>query len=130
MTIKKSILIIDEEISSRTLLSIMLEAGSRFQTLKAKDAESALGLLKKTRPDLIVVDIDTHVMDGIEFCRILRTRPDTNAIPILMLSSKADADSVMRGLQAGANDYLTKPILHHSLVDKVQAILTTNPART
>jgi len=130
MTLKKTILIIDEDISSRTLIGIMLEAGDRFQALKAKDTESALSLLQKTCPDLIVVNIDKQTSDGVELCRVLRSLPNTSSIPILALFSKTDGDNVMQGLEAGATDYLLKPVLHHSLIGKVQAILATSPARS
>ena len=63
-------------------------------------------------------------IDGIELCEIIRKREDTLNVPVLILSARGDADSVMRGMEAGANDYLPKPILHHDLVSKVRSILT------
>ncbi|MCA9915511.1 MAG: response regulator transcription factor, partial [Anaerolineae bacterium] len=65
-------------------------------------------------------------MDGIELCNVIRHRADTQQIPVLILSARGDADSVMRGMEAGANDYLPKPILHHDLVSKVRLILAQN----
>lgn len=125
---KKTVLIIDSEISSRTLTGIMLEAGGRFQTLKAHDGESAIQLMGKGLPDLIVIDIDTPAYDGIKLCRAFRDNHSTGTIPILIISSRGDADSVMRGLDAGANDYLAKPILHRHLVAKAQTLLSAHSA--
>lgn len=119
---KKTILIVDDEIGALTLIGIMLERGG-FSVLKATDAEAALAILDQTTPDLIILDVMMPVTDGIQLCKIIRTRPDTRSLPVLILSARGDAESVMRGMEAGANDYLPKPILHHDLVAKVRAIL-------
>ncbi len=66
-------------------------------------------------------------MDGIELCRVLRQRSDTQELPILILSARGDAKSVMSGMDAGASDYLPKPILHHDLVAKVRRMLNLDP---
>ena len=106
-----------------TLIGIMLERGG-FNVLKAKDADSALAMLDQdSTPDLIILDVMMPGIDGIELCGILRERQDTGNLPVLILSARGDADSVMRGMEAGANDYLPKPILHHDLVAKVRAML-------
>ena len=120
---KKHILVVDDEIGALTLIGIMLERGG-FQVLKAKDAESALAVLHQNTPDLIILDVMMPGgTDGIDLCGQLRERDDTGDIPILILSARGDADSVMRGMEAGANDYLPKPILHHDLVAKVRSML-------
>ncbi|GAB4570755.1 MAG: hypothetical protein Kow0077_05660 [Anaerolineae bacterium] len=118
----KRILVVDDEIGALTLIGIMLERGG-FEVIKAKDANAALAELEKSIPDLIILDVMMPGMDGIDLCRLLRGRDDTKEIPILILSARGDAESVMRGMDAGANDYLPKPILHHDLVDKVRKML-------
>lgn len=100
----------------------MLERGG-FNVLKAKDADAALAILDQNTPDLIILDVMMPGTDGIELCGIIRSRPDTQHVPTLILSARGDADSVMRGMEAGANDYLPKPILHHDLVAKVRAMI-------
>ncbi|HRF97439.1 MAG TPA: response regulator, partial [Aggregatilineales bacterium] len=67
-------------------------------------------------------------MDGIELCRVIRHRELTEGTPVLILSARGDAESVMRGMEAGATDYLPKPILHHDLVSKVRSILEGVPS--
>ncbi len=119
---KKSVLVVDDEIGALTLIGIMLERGG-FDVLKAKDAASALAALDQSTPDIIILDVMMPGIDGIELCSIIRKRKDTSTIPVLILSARGDADSVMRGMDAGANDYLAKPILHHDLVAKVRGIL-------
>jgi two-component system response regulator MtrA len=119
---KKHILVVDDEIGALTLIGIMLERGG-FNVLKAKDADSALAVLEQSTPDLIILDVMMPGMDGIQLCRVIRDRNDTHTTPILILSARGDADSVMRGMEAGANDYLPKPILHHDLVAKVRSML-------
>lgn len=119
---KKHILVVDDEIGALTLIGIMLERGG-FGVLKAKDARSALAILDQNTPDMIILDVMMPGMDGIELCRVIRSRSDTGKTPVLILSARGDAESIMRGIEAGANDYLPKPILHHDLVAKVRAML-------
>jgi DNA-binding response OmpR family regulator len=119
---KKNVLVVDDELGALTLIGIMLERGG-FNVLKAKDADSALAMLDQNTPDLMILDVMMPGMTGIELCRVIRSREETTATPILILSARGDAESVMQGMEAGANDYLPKPILHHDLVAKVRSIL-------
>jgi DNA-binding response OmpR family regulator len=116
------VLIVDDEIGALTLIGIMLERGG-FEVLKAKDADSALAVLGSETPDMIILDVMMPGIDGIELCKLIRGRDLTRHVPVLILSARGDADSVMRGMDAGANDYLPKPILHHDLVAKVRNML-------
>lgn len=119
---KKRILVVDDEVGALTLIGIMLERGG-FSVLKAKDAHDALAVLEQNLPDLIILDVMMPGMDGITLCRHIRDRREMTGIPILILSARNDGDSVMRGMEAGANDYLPKPILHHDLVSKVKNMM-------
>jgi DNA-binding response OmpR family regulator len=122
---KHNVLIVDDEIGALTLIGIMLERGG-FNVLKARDAKAALALLDEHQPDLIILDVMMPGMDGIELCHVIRGRVDTGKIPVLILSARGDAESIIRGIEAGANDYLPKPILHHDLVSKVRSMLGQN----
>ena len=119
---KKHILVVDDEIGALTLIGIMLERGG-FNVLKTKDAHIALTSLDERTPDLIILDVMMPDMDGIELCKVIRQRSQTEKTPVLILSARGDAESIIRGIEAGANDYLPKPILHHDLVAKVRAML-------
>ena len=121
----KQILIVDDEIGARTLIGIMLDRGG-FEVLKAGDASEALSMLDEATPDLVILDVMMPGMDGIELCKTLRERGSTANLPILILSARGDSESVMRGMDAGATDYLPKPILHHDLVAKVRRLLDMN----
>jgi DNA-binding response OmpR family regulator len=119
---KDTVLVVDDEIGALTLIGIMLERGG-FGVLKAKDAKSALETLDKDKPNLIILDVMMPGMSGIELCEEIRNRADTQTIPILILSARNDSDSIMQAMEAGANDYLPKPILHHDLVTKVRNMI-------
>jgi len=122
----RRILIVDDEVGARTVIGIMLDKGG-FKVSKAKDANEALSLLEKEgTPDMIILDVMMPGMDGIQLCRALRKRTPTQSTPILILSARGDAESVMRGMDAGATDYLPKPILNHDLVAKVRTLLKMN----
>lgn len=124
---KPQVMVVDDEIGALTLIGIMLERGG-FAVQKAKDARVALAALDEGTPDLIILDVMMPEIDGIELCRLIRQRDATRSTPILILSARGDAESIMRGMEAGANDYLPKPILHHDLVAKVRAILDGDAA--
>lgn len=122
----KRILVVDDEIGALTLIGIMLERGG-FQVLKAQNADAALTVLEKDTPDLFILDVMMPGMNGIELCQLLRERVDTREIPVLILSARGDAKSVIQGIEAGATDYLLKPIFHHNLVAKVRSVLGMAP---
>lgn len=119
----KCVLIVDDEVGARTLIGIMLDRGG-FKVTKAKDADEALTMVEKDELlDLIILDVMMPGMDGIELCRVLRTKPRVTETPILILSARGDLEAISRGMEAGATDYLPKPILHHDLVAKVRSML-------
>jgi DNA-binding response OmpR family regulator len=120
--VKRKILVVDDEAGALMLIGIMLDKGG-FATVKASDAFTALDLLEQETPDLIILDVMMPEMDGITLCRRIRERPETRRIPVLMLSAKDDANSIIAGIDAGANDYLTKPILHNDLITKVRVMI-------
>ena len=94
-----------------------------FRCLPPGDLRMALAALDEGLPDLIILDVMMPEIDGIQLCSMIRQRQDSRDIPILILSARGDAESIMRGMEAGANDYLPKPILHHDLVTKVRSII-------
>ncbi|MBE0690412.1 MAG: response regulator [Anaerolineae bacterium] len=119
---KRQILVVDDEIGALTLIGIMLERGG-FNVMKARDATSALAQMDENTPELIILDVMMPGMDGIELCGVIRQREATAKTPIIILSARGDADAIIRGIEAGANDYLLKPILHHDLVSKIRTML-------
>lgn len=119
------IMVVDDEVGALTLIGIMLERGG-FEVLKAGDAYAALSLLATETPDMIILDVMMPGMDGIELCRQIRAASPTQNTPVLILSARGDAEAVQQGMAAGADDYLSKPILHHDLISKVRELLKMN----
>jgi two-component system alkaline phosphatase synthesis response regulator PhoP len=118
----QKILVIEDEPDIRKLLQYNL-AQERFKVLEAEDGEQALKILQRDKPHLIILDLMLPGLSGLELCKILRDRPDTSQLPILMLTAKAgEADKVV-GLEMGADDYLAKPFSPREMVARVRAIL-------
>jgi len=114
------IMIIDDEAGVRDLLGDALKLAG-FETITAADAMIAQTLLRNTKPDLLIVDINMPMMDGFEFIERIRGNGDNT--PALMLSARGDRADVTRGLTIGADDYVTKPFGLEELVLRIKAIL-------
>jgi len=114
------IMIIDDEAGVRDLLGDALKLAG-FETITAADAMIAQTLLRTTKPDLLIVDINMPLMDGFEFIERIRGNGDNT--PALMLSARGDRADVTRGLTIGADDYVTKPFGLEELVLRIKAIL-------
>jgi len=108
-TSKRKVLIVDDEEMNRKVLSFMLDNyGYEFDTaVNGKDGVEKVLVFK---PDIVFLDIMMPVMDGFEACRILKTDPRTRHIPIVMVTAMADRDTRIKCLEAGANDFITKPV--------------------
>lgn len=117
------VFIVDDEIGALTLVTIMLERGG-YEVVKAENAAQALEKIDSEGvPDLFILDVMMPDMNGIELCKLLKNREDTQEVPVLILSARSDSRSVVEGIDAGATDYLLKPIFHNNLVEKVRGIL-------
>jgi two-component system, OmpR family, phosphate regulon response regulator PhoB len=117
-----TILVIEDEPAIQELVSTNLElAGHR--ALRADNAEQALEMVRTELPDLVVLDWMLPGMSGIEFARRLRTDKRTHAVPLIMLTARADESDKLTGLETGADDYLTKPFSPRELNARVKAVL-------
>ena len=119
---KPLILIVEDEAAIVTLLSYNLEREG-FQVLEARDGEEGLLLATERRPDLILLDWMLPLLSGIEVCRRLRRTPQTRSIPIIMLTARGEEGDRVRGLNAGADDYVTKPFSPSELLARVRAVM-------
>jgi len=125
----QSILVVEDEPDIRKLVQYNL-AQERFKVLEAEDGEQALKILQREKPNLIILDLMLPGLSGLELCKLLRERPQTAQLPILMLTAKAgEADKVL-GLEIGADDYLTKPFSPREMIARVRAILRRSEAAT
>jgi DNA-binding response OmpR family regulator len=119
---KSTVLIVDDETDVVDLLRYKLH-GAGYDVLVSADGLEALAAARDRRPDLIVLDLMLPQMSGEEVCRRLKADPDTAAIPVLMLTAKAQPAERVSGLEIGADDYITKPFSPRELVLRVNAVL-------
>jgi class 3 adenylate cyclase len=94
-----------------------------YKILTAADGEEALGVARAQLPDLILLDIMMPKMDGLEVCRLLKADAALPFMPIIMVTAKADTKDIVAGLEAGADEYLTKPVDQAALVARVKSML-------
>ena len=122
---KRSVLVVDDEPTARTMLRLILVRAG-FEVLEAEDGYRALEEVERQLPDLMLLDVMMPGIDGFEVCKKLRAQKSTAGLPIIMLSAKTDALSVQRGLQVGANKYLTKPVSPEELTRHVHETLSVD----
>jgi two-component system, OmpR family, phosphate regulon response regulator PhoB len=94
-----------------------------FEVTQTPDGEEALLLAKEATPDIVLLDWMVEGLSGIEVCRRLRRMPETANIPIIMLTARGEEEDRVRGLETGADDYVTKPFSPRELVARVSAVL-------
>ncbi len=116
-----SVLIVEDEIAIVTLLRYNLEREG-FRVYSTGDGEEAIGMVKDYKPDIIVLDWMLPSMSGIDICKQLRWNQDTKGIPIIMLSARGEESDRIKGLDAGADDYLVKPFSPAELVARIRAV--------
>jgi len=94
-----------------------------YEVTRTGDGDEALILAEEVRPDLVILDWMIEGISGIEVCRRLRRRPATANMPIIMLTARGEENDRVRGLETGADDYLTKPFSPKELVARAGAVL-------
>jgi len=125
---KPLILVVEDEAPLVTLLRYNLE-GAGFEVADAPDGEEALVSIAERKPDLILLDWMLPLVSGLEVCRQIRRKPDLRDIPIIMLTARGEEEDRIRGLDDGADDYVTKPFSPSELLARVRAVLRrTRPA--
>lgn len=113
-----SVLIVDDAPDNRMLLSALLE--SHYQTQEADSGNACLEYLQHTQPDLILLDVSMPGISGYDTCVAIRNNPATASIPVIFVSAKDSPEERLEGFEAGADDYITKPIDGNTLLSKVQ----------
>ena len=116
------ILIADDNPENLNIFQARLAAHG-YEILTAADGEEALAIARGKQPDLILLDVMMPKMDGIEACRHLKADPSLPFVPIIMVTAKTDSRDVVAGLEAGADEYLPKPVDHAALVARVKSML-------
>lgn len=121
MTRKKILLVDDAETILMMERMILNKAG--YDLLTAKDGEEAVTKAVAERPDLILMDVVMPKLNGFEACKQLRGHERTKAIPIIMVTTRGEAQNVENGFESGCDDYITKPINSLEVLSKVKSAL-------
>ena len=116
------ILVVDDNETNRDILVTRLEAHG-YQTLQAADGEEALRGVAQHRPDLVLLDVMMPNLDGVEACRRLKSDRTVAFTPVILVTAKATTQDIVAGLDAGADEYLTKPVDQAALVARVRSAL-------
>jgi adenylate cyclase len=116
------ILIVDDNEANRDILEARLKAHG-YELLEAADGEEALAAVRQDHPDLILLDVMMPKLDGLEVCRRIKGDATLPFTPIILVTSKSDTRDVIAGLDAGADEYLTKPVDQAALVARVKSVL-------
>lgn len=117
-----NILVVDDDKKITLLVRGFLEK-EKYQVAEAYSGRMALDAIKEAKPDLIILDVMMPEMDGIEACKRIKADKDTKMIPVIMLTSMSNVKDKVQGLNAGANDYITKPFNPEELIARVKAQL-------
>lgn len=123
------VLVVDDEEDIRNLVSFNLRAAG-MDVLAAGDGVAAIERIRTERPDLIILDLMLPEMDGVSVCELIRKLPEAQHTPVIMLTAWATERARLVGLQAGADDYVTKPFSPRELVKRVQSLLAVTALRT
>lgn len=118
----KKVLIVDDESDILEIISFNLQKEG-FTTFTAKDGNDAIQKAQQVQPDLIILDVMMPFKNGIEVCTILRQHPQLSEVPIILLTAINDEQTHIKGLESGADDYVTKPISPKVLVSRVKSLL-------
>ena len=118
----KRIVVIEDDLAIQRVLTLALRVAG-YEVEVASLGDVGLDLVLRTRPDLVLLDLMLPGLDGLGVCRRLRSDPATSQTPIIMLTAKVAPEDVVRGLDAGANDYVTKPFRKDVLLARIRAAL-------
>jgi len=120
---KTRVLIVEDEQDIAGLIKHTLERGGEIEAQTVDSGDAALKAVTDRPPDLMILDLNLPVMGGLEVCRVLRSRPQTAKLPIIMLTARTGESDRVTGLDVGADDYVTKPFSLRELAAHVRAVL-------
>jgi two-component system phosphate regulon response regulator PhoB len=127
MLAKPLVLVVEDEASLATMLRYNLEKQG-FRVEEALDGQEAMARIEEVAPDIVLLDWMLPVMSGIEVCRQIRRRPSTRDLPVIMVTARTEEQDAVRGLNTGADDYITKPFSMDSLLARMRALLRRSGA--
>jgi len=125
---KPKILVIEDESDILEVITYNLEREGH-KVISCRNGEQGLSRIRTDNPDLVILDLMLPGMDGVEVCRQVKSDPVTRAIPVIMVTAKAEESDIVLGLGIGADDYITKPFSTKELVARVKVVLRRGPLR-
>ena len=129
------IVLIEDDPGIRTVIRLALKGAGFTSICEAENGTDGLALVQREKPVLVILDLMLPGMDGLAVCSAIRRNPSVSGTPIVMLTARTAEEDVVRGLELGADDYITKPFSNAILVARVKAALRrtappTGPVRT
>lgn len=123
MTVRtKTVLLVDDSSTARMIESLLLKQKG-YRLLEAHDGAEGVEVARRESPDLILMDVSMPKLDGFQALAQIRSDPKTKAIPVIMITTRAELEHVHRGYEAGCSEYLTKPINGAELLQRVEKYL-------
>ncbi len=119
---KPRVLIVEDEPNIVLSLEILLQRAG-YETAFSADGEAALELIRRTRPDVVLLDIMLPKLNGYEVCRVVKSDPTLSSIPVVMLTAKGQEVEILKGLELGASAYIAKPFGNAEVLEAVRAAL-------
>ena len=116
------ILVVEDDPAIREMLRFVLQQ-NQFEITESEDAESAFSLIQERPPSLILLDWMLPGMSGVDLARKLKRRRETRNLPVIMITAKGEEEDMVRGLDSGADDYVTKPFSPRELIARIRAVL-------
>ncbi|MGC8475184.1 MAG: phosphate regulon transcriptional regulator PhoB [Acetobacteraceae bacterium] len=121
------VLVVEDEAALATMLRYNLEKQG-FRVDEAADGQEALSRISEATPDIVLLDWMLPAMSGLEVCRQIRRRPATRDLPVIMVTARTEDQDAVRGLNTGADDYITKPFSTEALIARMRALLRRSGA--
>jgi two-component system, OmpR family, alkaline phosphatase synthesis response regulator PhoP len=128
--VRTHVLVVEDERDIAALIKHTLEKGGEIEADVAHTGDAALKAVAERAPDLVVLDLNLPVLSGFEVCRILKSRPDTAHVPIIILTARTSESDRVTGLDIGADDYIVKPFGIREFAARVRAVLRRGRAET
>jgi DNA-binding response OmpR family regulator len=120
------VLIVDDEPHIVLSLEFLLQRAG-YETAAAADGEQGLALVRRLKPSVVLLDVMLPKLNGYEICQAIKSDPDTRATPVIMLSAKGQQVEILKGLELGAEAYVTKPFGNAEILDAIRAVIEPRP---